>query len=119
MRMWMIDPKLLCDKHLLGEHGEIHKHLHNFVKQHSISGRIVPVVQIEPNSMQYRHDELAKEMLERGFNHNSPYKQPDLNYLPYHERYAKVNLVVSIIDLSNRCQDCKSRIESAEIILLT
>ena len=24
MRMWMIDPKLLCRKHLLGEHLEIH-----------------------------------------------------------------------------------------------
>jgi hypothetical protein len=25
MMMWMIDPVLLCRKHLLGEHGEIHK----------------------------------------------------------------------------------------------
>lgn len=30
MRMWMIDPKLLCRKHLLGEHNEIHKHLPSF-----------------------------------------------------------------------------------------
>jgi len=41
MRMWMVEPKLLCKKHLLGEHNEIHKHRHNFVKKHSVKGRIV------------------------------------------------------------------------------
>ncbi|MFW6247177.1 MAG: hypothetical protein ACOC22_03345 [bacterium] len=30
--MWGINPELLCKKHLLGEHGEIHKHRYNFVK---------------------------------------------------------------------------------------
>ena len=48
MRMWGIDAKLLCKKHLIGEHGEIHKHRHNFVKQHKITKRISPIVQIEP-----------------------------------------------------------------------
>ena len=88
MRMWMIDPKLLCRKHLLGEHAEIHKHRHNFVKQHNITGRIYPIVQIEPENMKSRHDELAKEMIKRGYNHNSPYEQPDLDYLPNNQRYS-------------------------------
>ena len=35
MRMWMISPEWLCRKHLIGEHGEIHKH-------HSIAKRIAP-----------------------------------------------------------------------------
>ena len=81
MRMWMIDPRLLCNKHLLGEHFEIHLHRHNFVKGHSIRGRTFPVVQIEPISMQKRHDALAKEMLKRNMNHKSPYIQPDLYIL--------------------------------------
>jgi hypothetical protein len=34
MRMWLVDPALLCDKHLLGEHGELHKFQHCFVKGH-------------------------------------------------------------------------------------
>lgn len=106
MRMWMIDPKLLCRKHLLGEHGEIHKHRHNFVKQHSITNRISPVVQIEPASMEKRHDELAKEMLRRGYNHQSPFEQPDISYLPKHEREAKVNLEKSFEDLKTRCPEC-------------
>ena len=67
MRMWMISPGLLCNKHLIGEHGDIHKHRHNFVKKHSISGRLSPIVQIEPSSMEKRHDELTLEM-EKRFN---------------------------------------------------
>jgi len=102
----MIDPELLCRKHLLGEHGELHKHRHNFVKQHSISGRIFPIVQIEPESMKARHDELVREMLRRGCNHNSPYEQPDLSYLPGDERYARVDLEESLMDLVERCGDC-------------
>ena len=106
MRMWMVNPKLLCRKHLLGEHGEIHKHRHNFVKQHSISKRVSPVVQIEPVSMKWRHDELAAEMLRRGFNHHSPFEQPDISYLPEVERNAKVNLSISYDDLRERCPEC-------------
>ena len=105
MRMWMINPKLLCRKHLLGEHGEIHKHRHNFVKHHSIKGRIEPIVQIEPESMESRHDELVKEMLARGYNHNSPYVLPDLSYLLEKHRKAKVNLDESIEQLK-RCSEC-------------
>lgn len=110
MRMWMINPRLLCRKHLLGEHGEIHKHRHNFVKQHSISKRVSPVVQIEPLSMESRHNDLVKEMLRRGFNHQSPFNQPDLAYLPEVERNAKVDISVSYSDLIERCPECSKNI---------
>lgn len=110
MRMWMIPTYLLCDKHLLGEHGEIHKHRHNFVKRHSISGRISPEVQIEPASMALRHDELASEMLERKMNHQSPYEQPDISYLPEHERNAKVDIEISLSELVRRCPACRANI---------
>lgn len=112
MRMWMISPSLLCNKHILGEHGEIHKHRHNFVKKHSMSGRLSPVVQIEPMMMEYRHDELAEEMLRRGMNHKSPYEQPDISHLPFQEQYARVDKANSMKDLSDRCADCKKRIEN-------
>jgi hypothetical protein len=110
MRMWMINPKKLCNKHLLGEHGEIHKHRHNFVKHHSISGRLSPVVQIEPASMKLRHDELAAEMTLRGMNHQSSYEQPSIDHLLLSEQEAKVDTQQSIQDLFNRCLDCKQRI---------
>lgn len=110
MRMWGINPELLCNKHLIGEHGEIHKHRHNFVKKHSIAKRISPVVQIEPRNMEIRHNQLAKEMLSRGFKHNSPYELPDLSYLSNIELTAKIDKSNSIRDLSNRCPECHKRI---------
>lgn len=112
MRMWMINPKLLCKKHLLGEHFELHKFKLSFVKQHSITKRISPVVQIEPNAMESRHDELAKEMLSRGMNHKSPFTQPDISYLPIAESSAVVDIQNSLNDLSNRCSECAKRINN-------
>lgn len=114
MRMWMIEPKLLCDQHLLGEHGEIHKHRHVFEKQQSITGRVEKdFPDIEPDRMEYRHHELALEMKERGFNHLSPYECPDLNYLSPSHRMARANIFHNLADLCKRCPDCKQRIMEA------
>jgi hypothetical protein len=110
MRMWMVDPRILCNKHLLGEHGEIHKHRHNFVKGHKVSGRLSPVVQVEPKSMQDRHDALAEEMLRRGMNHKSPYQQPDLSEYPYEVQVAEVDIDISLKDLTERCEACRDRV---------
>jgi hypothetical protein len=112
MRMWGINPKLLCRNHLLGEHNEIHKHRHNFVKMHSIAKRITPIVQIEPENMKVRHDALVEEMISRGYMHNSPYEQPDLSHLKPEERFAKINPNISVSDLKSRCTECASRITS-------
>ena len=108
MRMWMINPKLLCRKHLLGEHGELHKHRSLFVKGHSIAGRLG---QIEPRAMERRHNQLAREMVRRGFKHQSPFVQPDLSYLPATDRNGKVSKTESLFLLVDRCQDCKARVE--------
>jgi len=109
MRTWMVNPKLMCKKHIVGEHGEIHKHRHNFEKGHSITGRIYPVVQIEPKAMKARHDELAKYL-----NHKSPYEQPDISYLPDDEQNAKVDIEVSLKELCRRCPDCRKKIMGDE-----
>jgi len=110
MRMWMIPPKMLCNKHLLGEHGEIHKHRHNFIKKHNMTGRMEPIVQIEPQSMGIRHDQVAAEMKDRGMNHQSPFDQPDISYLPDRFQNMKVDLENSIQDLHHRCEECSHRI---------
>jgi len=111
MRMWMVNPAILCRKHLLGEHGEIHKHRHNFVKQHSMTKRI-ELGQIEPASMQERHDALVVEMERRGYNHKSPYEQPDISYLSLDQQKAKVDVEESLADLLGRCPDCSARIQN-------
>lgn len=112
MRMWMVDPKLLCNKHLIGEHGEIHKHKHNFEKGHSVYGRIFLIVQIEPSSMEDRHNMLALEMLNRGMNHKSPYTQPSLDNYPKEIIEARVDIENSKKDLCNRCENCKNLINN-------
>ena len=114
MRMWMVNPKCLCMKHLLGEHGEIHKHRHNFVKRHSITGRITTNA-CEPLSMQTRHDELEKEIQFRAIQNGrtpktSPYSLPDLSHLPDNEKYYKVNIKESLELLNQRCVECSKRI---------
>ena len=104
MRMWMVNPDLMCRKHLLGEHGEIHKHRHNFEKGHSIEGRRG---QIDPLKMKRRHDVLAEELVKRGFTHASPYEQPDLS--GYDLTGHGVDIAESFADLCARCEDCNAR----------
>jgi len=76
----MVDPKTLCRNHLLGEHFELHKFRHMFEKKKDVSTRIKRG-QIFPKLMKVRHDELAKEMVRRGYKHCSSYIQPDVSYL--------------------------------------
>ena len=110
----MIKPVLiLCRAHLLGEHSEIHKHKHNFVKGHSMAGRIAGNA-VEPESMRSRHDELAEEMLRRGYNHQSPYEQPDLSHYADEVRFAKVDTEASLRMLLARCKECRERYLSLE-----
>lgn len=104
----MISPKLLCRQHLLGEHGEIHKFRHNFVAGHKIEGRRGQIV---PFKMKERHDELAQEMRNRGYEHKSPYKQPDLSWYGDLSDW-EVDLVASRNDLFDRCPECKKRASS-------
>lgn len=111
MRMHMIYGFLLCKNHLSGEHFEIHKHRHVFVKKWSIDKRITPEdVQIEPMSMKQRHDELAAELLRRGGTHKSPYEMPNISHLPPHQRFATVDRWASVIRLYYKCPKCRRRI---------
>lgn len=110
MRMWMIKTIYLCNRHLLGEHSELHKHRHVFVKKQKINSRMFPIVQIVPSEMQNRHNELVVEMVKRGMNHKSPYEQPDVSYLSDEYLNAKVDLNYNIQDLFDRCEKCRKRI---------
>lgn len=110
MRMWHIQLiPFLCAKHLVGMHGEIHKHRHNFVKKHSIKGRVEPVVQIEPELMKQSHDLCTKYLK----NHKSPYKLPNLSYLPEAQRKTRVSLEENIKTLNDRCPVCKKNFKNA------
>jgi len=100
MRMWGIDPTLLCDRHLLGEHVEMHMFIGTIKKGISISGYIKKGL-VNPNQIKQRHDLLAKEMISRGMTHKSPL-DCDCTILPVYPLPIKSN----IKNLKNRCSYC-------------
>lgn len=99
MRMWNIDPKLLCRKHLIGEHNEIHKFVGAWNMGKNTKGYIDGGL-IEIHNLRYRHQLLAKEMIKRGYNHKSP--------LPYFDEICLGNIDIkrNKNDLFLRCEHC-------------
>lgn len=73
MRIWDIDPKLLCRKHLLGEHRELHaiwnilKHGKKGYINHPETKRWVGKLP----ALRTRHELLVEEMTRRGYVHET------------------------------------------------
>jgi hypothetical protein len=99
----MVDPTLLCQQHLLGEHYEIHKLVGCLRKNRSVAGYVEKDI-VELQSIRKRHRALVREMFSRGMKHRSP-----LHYVP--ERHGGyVNVEESLIELGERCAACRERI---------
>ena len=74
MRIWDIHPSKLCRNHLLGEHRELHaiwsilttgkKGYSNHPETLRWKGKL--------KALYIRHEKLVTEMINRGYNHNSP-----------------------------------------------
>jgi len=103
--MWGIDPKKLCNQHLLGEHVEMHMFLGCIKKGVSLKGyydnRLVCT-----NLIKKRHDDLVIEMISRDMKHNSPIAEIDFfrNF-----KYGEIDLEANINELMSRCSKCKER----------
>jgi len=107
MRMWMIDPELLCDKHLLGEHVECHMLVGSTNKGKNLDGFIYSGL-VEIHHLKDRHKRLAVELNNRGFNHNS--ELPEINF-PIDLFGGLVDIEKNIEELALRCCRCKSKID--------
>lgn len=111
MRMWMVDPKFMCVKHLLGEHLEIHMFLGTLKRKKSIKGYIEKNC-CEPRSFKQRHDDLVEEMIARDYKgHKTPIKDIDcagVCDLPIEQQYWKIDKYNSLSDLVCRCPRCNS-----------
>jgi hypothetical protein len=114
MRMWMINPKILCRKHLLGEHIETHMFLGTLKSRKQINGYIEKNL-FEPASLYQRHEELKNEMLIRNYNHKSEMVEKEVKHHieKLNKKYIdhKVNWFLSLIDLVNRCEECKHNLK--------
>ena len=76
MRIWDINPKYLCRKHLLAEHRELHG-LWNILTKHGAKGGYSR----HPETLRWlgktlalynRHEALVGEFAKRGYHHKTP-----------------------------------------------
>jgi len=76
MRVWDVNPKHLCRKHLLAEHRELHG-LWNILTKHGGKGGYSRHPETlrwagKQKALYSRHEELVQEFVCRGFKHYSP-----------------------------------------------
>lgn len=78
MRIWDLDPSILCRKHLLSEHRELHG-LWNILTVHKFKGGYSK----HPETLRWvgkekalflRHESLVVEFKKRGYKHQTPLK---------------------------------------------
>ena len=103
--MWNVDPEILCQKHLFGEHVEMHMFLGCIKKGTSLKGYIDKGL-VEVNNIKKRHDDLKNEIIKRGYLHKSPLELNDIILWDI----GCVNSEQNINELYNRCEKCRSRI---------
>jgi hypothetical protein len=104
VRMWMVDPKIMCRQHLLGEHVEIHMFAGTLDKNKSVKGYLDKGL-LEVHSMYRRHEELVEEMKQRGYRHCSPLDEKWKTATKQGTIDRKGNLE----ELLRRCSRCKQR----------
>jgi hypothetical protein len=107
MRMWGVDPSVMCRRHLLGEHVEMHMLAGCVARGKSIRGYIDGGL-VEVGRIRVRHDELSEEIRRRGYRHESPLPQVSLYSA------GRINREENLLELGSRCPDCRERIESEE-----
>jgi len=116
VRMWDVDPKVMCQRHLLGEHYELHMMVGMLRDGRSLRGMISNGI-LQIDKMQERHDILVEEFRRRkwqaGTNHKTPLEQPD------HREYVSkgsVHPLYSLLELLRRCPDCRQIYDSSPIL---
>lgn len=108
----MVNPKILCQKHLCGMHLELHMFVGSIKKGVSMKGFIENDL-LEPTSIKQCHESISNEMLRRGYNHRSLLDDKDVQYAlqSLNEKYLyhKIDQQNSLNELINRCPKCKER----------
>ena len=103
----MVDPRVMCRKHLLGEHVELHMLVASMRNGISLQGFFDNKL-IETHNVIRRHEQLVREMKRRGFNHASPMiKVPK-------RRAGRVDRRANLIELARRCEHCRQLQEKAK-----
>jgi hypothetical protein len=104
MRMWLVNPSLMCRKHLLGEHVELHMMVGSIVREKSLKG-FVDNGLIDVTKINDRHNELVNEMKKRGYNHKSP-----IHYVIV-GKPGNIDIEANLKELARRCKECGKLID--------
>ena len=104
MRMWMVDPRIMCRQHLLGEHVEIHMFIGAISRGKSVKGYLEKGF-LEVHNMYARHEELVEEMKRRGYRHCSDVEEKWRTA----EKRGAVDRKKNLEELLKRCPRCKRR----------
>lgn len=118
MRMWLCDPKIMCQKHLCGEHLEMHMFLGSLKKRTKVDGYIKNNL-FEPRSLYQRHKDLANEMIKRGYKHKSPLNEINCSLvlnLSNEQQYWEIDKKSALKELINRCPNCYERFKNTQAI---
>lgn len=99
MRIWDLDTKKLCDKHLLGEHRELHA-IWNILTLEKTGYASHPETKRwkgKLKALYRRHQEQVCEINRRGWNHNSSLDEKlatgdriQKNFIDYPEEQIKI-----------------------------
>jgi hypothetical protein len=109
MRIWGVPVRCMCDKHLLGEHVEMHMFKAVIEAGKKVDGYIRDKL-LDTDRVVERHAMLVSQMTVRGMRHQSP-----MNIVHYPEGFVHRTSVVqneSEMELARRCPDCRMRFES-------
>lgn len=101
----------MCRRHLLGEHVEMHMAAASLARGRSVAGH-VERGQLEPHRIVERHDELAAEMLRRGYRHDASKALRDFTYTG---PVGRIDETDSLAELARRCECCRARQEAAYV----
>lgn len=115
MRMWGLDPRILCSRHLVGEHGELHLFIWCLVRHRRLEGYTTRGL-MDIRLMVKRHRELADEMHHRGMAHNSKISDSDKvaikEFIKSHPNTGFVDLQRNLYALRERCAACRMRMDT-------
>lgn len=107
----MVEPQIMCQKHLCGEHVELHMFLSHLKSKKKIDGFLRNNC-LQPRMLFLRHEQIANEMLARGYKHKSPIQEIDCSCvldLPDFQQYWEVDTDESLKELLKRCPRCNER----------
>lgn len=104
--MWLINPRVLCDDHLLGSHSECHQlvgTIHNHPHGEAVAEGHAEKGNIDTFLLEQWHRLVVEEMEQRGWDHDSP-----LSYSRDEPQYGKgsIDPQENVEELRQRCDDC-------------